>query len=463
MTSITACALAPELTVREIDPVSLASMHAELEDAVRSLCPHFESTGEGVIYAAFHGLERRYIDEGEGGFLDDLRSLSERLGLPTRVGLASTRFAARAAAVMEGRIPGRGIAAVCVDPGDEARFLARLPIELLPAATDVIDAMRKLGIHTLGRFAELPRPGIARRWGERGSALQRLAGGEDRGTLIPVIEPQAFTVRILSDYPIEKSEALLFLLRRPTERLTAELDAAGSACRALKWTLELEGIDPQHGVTRSAGPSASSKLWRDLLKVTFERMTLASGVLAVRLEAAEIGVQTIDQVRLMGPRAAPPGALATTLAHLAAEVGPEGFGVLRPDPAVRPEARFRASPGDGPFPAPRLPKRDRVDSWVPDRAPIGVLPTGLRCVIPPVLVEPDLRGGRLVGFRFEGGFMRADRVLGPWDISSEWWEPNPVRRRCFQVEGAGSEGEGSVAHVFLQPDTGSWFLTAWLD
>jgi len=80
-----------------------------------------------------------------------------------------------------------------------------------------------------------------------------------------------------------------------------------------------------------------------------------------------------------------------------------------------------------------------------------------------VLVEPDLRSGRLVGFRFDGGFMRADRVLGPWDVSGEWWEPNPIRRRCFQVEGAGSEGEGSVAHVFLQPDTGSWFLTAWLD
>ncbi len=463
MTSVTACALAPELTVREIDPAALAEVHLEVEDAVRGLCPHFETTGEGVIYAAFHGLERHYWEEGEGGFLDDLRLATERLGLPARVGMASTRFCARAAAVMEGRVPGRGVVAISVEPGAEREFLAPLPIELLPGAADVVEAMHKLGVRTLGRFASLPSPGIARRFRERGAALQRLAGGEDRGTLIPVDEPRAYTARVLSDFPIERSEALLFLIKRPVERLTAELDATGCACRAVEWTLEIEGLEPQRGVTRSAGPSASSKLWNDLLRVTFERMTLKAGVLAVRLEAFEIGERPADQVRLTGPRAAPPGALATTLAHLAAEVGPEGFGVLRPSPAVLPERRFRAEPGDGPFPASPLSKRDRIEPWVPDRAPIGALPTGLRCVIPPVLVEPDLRRGRLVGFRFEGGFMRADRVLGPWDLSGEWWEPNPIRRRCFQVEGAGSEGEGSVAHVFLQPDTGSWFLTAWLD
>lgn len=463
MTSITACALAPEITVRELEPSSLSEVHLELEDAVRGLCPHFETTGEGVIYAAFHGMERRYAEEGEGGFLDDLRLTAERLGLPARVGMASTRFCARAAAVLEGRIPGRGVAAICVEPGDERMFLARLPIELLPDAADLIDAMHKLGVRTLGRFASLPSAGIARRFREHGASLQRLAAGEDRGTLIPVDEPRAYTVRVLSDYPIERSEALLFLLKRPVERLTSELDATGCACRAVEWTLEVEGLEPQRGVTHSAGPSASAKLWNDLLKVTFERMSLKAGVLAVQLEAAEIGDRPTDQVRLAGPRAAPPGALATTLAHLVAEVGSEGFGVLRPSPAVLPELRFRVEPGDGPFPAPPLPKRERIDTWVPDCAPIGALPTGLRCVIPPVLVQPDLRRGRLVGFRFDGGFMRADRVLGPWDVSGEWWEPNPIRRRCFQVEGAGSEGEGSVAHVFLQPDTGSWFLTAWLD
>jgi protein ImuB len=377
--------------------------------------------------------------------------------------MASTRFCARAAAVLEGRIPSRAGAAICVESGEERPFLAPLPLELLPSAGEVVDSMHKLGVRTLGEFASLPASGIARRFKERGVALQRLAAGLDRSTLVPVSEQRAFSVRVLSEYPISSSEALLFLLRRPVDRLMAELAATGSSCRAIEWSLELEGAEPQTGTTWSAGPSASARLWHDLLKVAFERMALKSGVLAVRLEAEEIGEERLEQARLAGPRAAPSGALATTLAHLCAEVGPEGFGVVRPAPEVRPERRFRLVPGNAPFPASPLPKRSRTQAWVPDRAPVGALPTGLRCVIPPVLIEPDLRGGRLVGFRFEGGFLRADRVLGPWDLSGEWWEPNSIRRRCFQLEGAGSEGEGSVAHVFLQPDTGSWFLTAWLD
>ena len=78
-------------------------------------------------------------------------------------------------------------------------------------------------------------------------------------------------------------------------------------------------------------------------------------------------------------------------------------------------------------------------------------------------VEPMIEGGRLRGIRFDGGHLHAHRVLGPWDISGEWWEPVPVRRRCFQLEGPGTEGECGIAHVFLQPDTGSWFLSGWSD
>ncbi len=470
MTSVAATSLAPELMVREVDRAGLAAMHAALEQAVRALCPVFEGAGDGVFYALFEGLEGRYGEDGVGGFLDDLRDVAEDLDLPARVGLASTRFAARAAAVMEGKLPEHGITAIRVPPGEEAAFLAPLPVQLLPDGSDLLDMLAQLGIHTLGGFAALPRDGVARRWGSRGTALHRLARGEDRGTLVPTPEPKRFEVRVLSEFPITQTEALRFLLRQPLERLVGELDGQGLAARAITWELAVEGSEAVTRTTHAASPSASLPLWSDLLAVGFDSLALQGGVLSVRLEAVGVGPRPSTQERLTGPKSAPPGARSVTLAHLAAELGPDAFGHDRPRTAVWPEARQEAVGA-----APDSPSRARgaaaarrqqsllrqAELWVPDRCPDGELPPALRRVHPLEPIDVETAGGRPSRFRHRGGWFRVDRSHGPGDVSAEWWGERGERaRRSFQVE-----GQAGVARIHWERTAVSegWWLAGWLD
>jgi protein ImuB len=452
MTAVAATAMAPELTVREVDLAALAAAHTRLEEAVRGVAPSFETTGGGVLYAAFAGLELRYGIEGEGGFLDDLREVVRGLDLPARVGIAGTRFCARAAAILEGRIPSRGPAAIQVEPGLEGEFLDPLPLELLPDALVEIDTLRRLGIRTLGDFARLPASGVVRRFGDKGLALQRLARGEDRRTLVPAPEPRRFVVRVSAEYPIVQTEALRFLLRRPLERLIGELDGDGLAARCIRWTMQIEGADPVSGTTWSASPSASLRLWIDLWGVELERLQLPGGVLSVELEADEVAPRSAEQERLTGPRAVPPGALSMTLAHLAAEVGPEGYGTLAPSPGPWPEQRQTARA----FPATT---RLEAEPWVPDRVRPGELAPAFRRVCPPEPIRVELNRGCLVGFRLGRGWFPVERTLGPWEISGGWWRGSGgARRCCYQVE-----GRGAVAHLFFDPDGERWFLAGWLD
>ena len=472
MTSVTASSLAPELIVRTIDRAALAEVHRALEHGVRALCPIFESTGEGVLYAVFDGLETRYGEDGAGGFLDDLRDVAEGLDLPARVGIAATRFCARCAAIMEGRLPAWGPGAIRVPAGDEAAFLAPLPTELLPDAGDLIESLDQLGVRTLGGFAELPREGVNRRWGSKGTALHRLARGEGRTTLVPSPEPRQFGVQVHTDFPITRLDALRFLVKQPLERLIGELDGEGLAARALRWELAIDRSEPLTGITHAAAPSASLRLWSDLMGVGFEGLSLQGGVLGVRLEAEGVGPRTANQERLTGPRSAPPGARSITLAHLAAELGPDGFGHARPADAVWPEDRQeRAGGGPGTDPRERVrgAARERVQQrllrdaelWVPDPCPDGALPPGVRRVVPPQAIEVETRGGKPARFRHRDGWFRVDTLRGPWDVSAGWWTRRGERaRRTYQAE-----GPGGVARIYFERDaiTEGWYLGAWID
>jgi len=472
MTSVSATALAPELTVRPIDRAALAEVHRMLEHGVRALCPVFESTGEGVLYALFDGLETRYGEDGAGGFLDDLREVAEDLDLPGRVGIAATRFCARCAAIMEGRLRRWGPGAIRVPAGSEADFLAPLSTALLPGAIELVESLDHLGVRTLGAFAELPREGVNRRWGRTGTALHRLARGDDRSTLVPTPEPKQFVVHVHTDFPVDRLDALRFLIKQPLERLIGELDGQGLAARALRWELAIDRSEPMSGITHAAAPSASLRLWTDLLGVGFEGIALQGGVLGVRLEADGVGPRPASQGRLTGPRAAPPGARSITLAHLAAELGPERFGHDRPVDAVFPEdrqARGGGGPGSDPRARVRGAARERVQErllrdeelWVPDRCPPGALPPAVRRVTPPEAIEVETRGGKPVRFRHRGGWFRVDALRGPWDVSAGWWTRRGERaRRTWQAE-----GPGGVARIYWERDaiTEGWFLGAWVD
>ena len=154
MTSAAALAVAPEVLLLEQSSLALDAAQVEVERAVRALCPSICSSGGGIAYLNFAGMERRYAARGELGFLDDLQLAVMALQLPVRMGMADTRFAARVAAVLQPKsdlqqLVGRAGEPHRVRRGMSREFLAPLPISLLPQATAEQRLLQRLGIRSV--------------------------------------------------------------------------------------------------------------------------------------------------------------------------------------------------------------------------------------------------------------------------------------------------------------------------
>lgn len=131
---------------------------------------------------------------------------------------------------------GLAVVSCCVPPGQEAGFLAPLPVaalqeEVPPAARR---QLQRLGLYTLGDVAAAPRQVVARAVGDQAPLLQAWCRGDDRRPLKPGFPPPGVTATLTA--PPELGDELragwwpaqLPLLARD---VAARLAAAGQAGR----------------------------------------------------------------------------------------------------------------------------------------------------------------------------------------------------------------------------------------
>ena len=156
--------------------------------------------------------------------------IAASLGLRVRVGIADDRFTAAVAASHGGGAKHRDAseaAVICVPRGGAAVFLAPLPLGLLNLPAEVQHMLEALGVRTLGAFAELPPPSVARAWD---ADLQALARG-DGGTRFDAYRPAArlFDRIDLRSWSQLGASGLGAGLQRLAERLAARLTGRGTA------------------------------------------------------------------------------------------------------------------------------------------------------------------------------------------------------------------------------------------
>jgi DNA polymerase IV len=147
-------------------------------------------------YDLTHLVEQISIDEA---FLDvsDLRASAEAIarelqatiwnehGLPCSLGVATNKLVAKIANTIgkaEKRSPSPPMAIKVVPPGEEAAFLAPLPVgELWGIGPKTAASLTELGITTIGDLARWPEADLVQRFGKSGYDLaQRARGLDDR-------------------------------------------------------------------------------------------------------------------------------------------------------------------------------------------------------------------------------------------------------------------------------------------
>src|SRR4029077_7902535 len=116
---------------------------------------------------------------------DIANAIARRAKFPVNIAIAANPDAAIHAA--------RGFQGISIVPeGDEAKFLASLPLTLLSPAEEIAETLARWGIRTFRDLDALPDLGVAARLGEEGVRLQKLARGESSRPLRPVEAPPRF-------------------------------------------------------------------------------------------------------------------------------------------------------------------------------------------------------------------------------------------------------------------------------
>jgi len=165
--------LAPDVAIVSADPAGERAALLAIAEALRSLSPRVDlGASTGPHHAIFCEVPARTRGAAFGARVHEL---CEVMGVSGRVGIADDRFTAQVAASWSGADDGSGT--VSVPRGGSAAFLAPLPLSLLAISNEVRHMLETLGVHTLGEFAALPPPSVARPVDADWQSLARGDGG----------------------------------------------------------------------------------------------------------------------------------------------------------------------------------------------------------------------------------------------------------------------------------------------
>jgi protein ImuB len=244
-------------------------------------------------------------------------------GIPLRIGVAGTHFAATIAAVTA-----RSDAPVIVPPGDEAAFLADRPSGLLTTDPDIRARLARFGLRRIGAVADVPRSALIARFGDEGARLHARAKGEETDPFRARRAPERLAFALPIEPPVEDLEPLRFVLHRLVAALTAQLTGRGLAADRATLVLELDlafaatGTPPRIEVEqRFPEPAADPEAIERLLFARLERDPPPAAVARLDLELRGTTPAAGQQLPLFVPQAARTARLGWQLARLALTYG----------------------------------------------------------------------------------------------------------------------------------------------
>lgn len=158
-------------------------------------------------------------------------TINTELNLPCSLGVATNKLVAKIAndvgkaAVRSDQPPN---ALQVVPPGQEAAFLAPLPVEALwGVGPKTAERLHGLGLHTIGDLARWPEADLVRRFGQHGSDLARHARGIDERPVVTEQEAKSISQETTFARDISDGSTLRETLRRQSEQVGFQLRRKG--------------------------------------------------------------------------------------------------------------------------------------------------------------------------------------------------------------------------------------------
>lgn len=310
-------ALCPDLLLQPVESTDAEGrQEGFLAEVARWELP-LEVQGWGAAYVDLRGVAA--TPAAVQPLAADLgRRLRSLMGAPLQpaLGWDSSKFTARAAATAAA--PG---ALRLVERRDEERFLAPLPVALLPLPWPALQQLHWMGIRTLGAFGALPPAAVWQRYGQAGKLAQRWAQGRDNRPLVGAALAAPETLLVDLDPPSDQAGRVLAecmaALRPVLRRLAANL----AGCRRLR--LEPAFVD---GSTRSeeivfVEPVAAEARVQTALAQRLQALIWPAELERVTLTLLESGELAPGQLPLFAEEQADAGAAVALAQRLAGRYG----------------------------------------------------------------------------------------------------------------------------------------------
>jgi DNA polymerase IV len=333
--------LCPAAAFVTVDAAAMASLRDALRMALHRLAPAVE-VSDSEAFCDLSGRHAAHVDEaawaiaaarGLGATLDP-----ESTGVePPRIGVAGSRFVARLAA-RQSR-PGR---IRRVRDGDEAAFVAPLPLNVLPIDPKIAARLAGFGLDCLGAVAGLSPADLQRQFGPDAQPLCRLVRGQDYEGIQGESVPLAWSERLVLDGAVADLEVLLQAARRCAGAIGGRLADRALAAADVKVEFEVDERPPIAASVVTPVPAGNAEeTWTAVLGLLGELHPEAP-VTAVRVEVSGLVPAEGRQTDMWRSGDATRDAVAAVAGRLRARFGEAA--ARRPrlalDPGDLPERRF---------------------------------------------------------------------------------------------------------------------------
>ena len=394
-----------------VDTVYLSEINDNLLAAMCHAVPQVEPAGLGVFYLDLTGMADMY--GGVDGLADAILSACDNRLVP-RLGIGAGKFPAYCAAA---RADAGGWLRV---PDAVPAWLASLPVSWLPLERDSVARLAGFGFVTLGDVAALSYSSLAEFLGPAGLRAWNLANGVDPEPVIPTVLPETLSEYLEFPFPVDTTSGMEAGVSALAERLwrSASLRARRVGHAAMEGGLLSGGVWRFDRTLREPAASAET-LIRALLAGLGARDTLGA--------ARWPGEALLD--------------LSLTLSDFSPETGQQSTLWSRPPRRVPPdvdgvERLVRMSP--------RSPLPERRWAFASSLLPLSTpSPVKVRCSgdIPRRIGSDPVAGRAVV------------RVVDLWEVDTEWWTNDPVRRRYWRL----ALSDGGLMTVYHDMIAGGWF------
>jgi len=426
MTAAAATALAPQLAVHRRnaaeeteDLLGLAGWAAQFTPSVALELPGALVLEVSESLRLFRGLARIAAGLREGCALMGFTALVA--AAPTPRGAA---WLARA---------GREI--LMDDPAQLEDALAALPVRVLARDADALEALAAIGATRVADVLNLPRAGLARRFGQRLlDDLDRALGRapDPRTFFVP---PATFGARLELPAEVTQAEALLFAARRLFVQLEGFLAARAGGVRRLVLRLFHREARFTEVPIGFVAPRRDAGHFTALARERLATLALPDPVRALALAADDIVPFAGEPLALFADGAHAPGDWQKLVERLRARLGAGAVHGVAVAAEHRPEYASRAHEIAADAKAPRA-----ATTGDGGLRPFWLLPA------PRPLAEID-------AVPHHGGPLRL--LAGPERIESGWWDGMDVARDYFVAQAPNR----SLVWVYRERRApGGWFL-----